>query len=92
MKTNKIALGVLGGIAAGTILGILFAPEKGVDTRKKILKKGSNYADDFKGKLENLSGTLKNNYDKMFQNSKDLIADGKSKFDETRNDIKTGNI
>jgi gas vesicle protein len=34
MKTDKVILGVLGGIAAGAILGILFAPEKGERTEK----------------------------------------------------------
>jgi gas vesicle protein len=28
MKTDKVILGVLGGLAAGAIMGILFAPEK----------------------------------------------------------------
>ena len=81
MKANKIALGVLGGIATGAVLGVLFAPAKGADTRKKILQKGTNYADDLKDKFENLSGTLKNNYDKMFH-------DGKSKFDDAKTEIK----
>jgi gas vesicle protein len=82
MKANKIALGVLGGIATGAILGILFAPDKGVETRKKIQRKGGEYADDLKDKFENLSGTLKNNYDKMFHDGKAIIADRKSKFDD----------
>ena len=81
MKANKIALGLLGGIAAGAVVGILFAPAKGSDTRKKIQQKGSDYADDLKDKFENLSGTLKSNYDKMFHNSEDLTAESKSKFD-----------
>ena len=87
MKVNKIALGVLGGIAAGAVAGILFAPAKGTDTRKKILQKGNDYAGDLKDKFENLSGTLKSNYDKIVHNGKDLVAEGKSKFD----DIKTIN-
>jgi len=81
MKVNKIALGVLGGIAAGAVAGILFAPAKGTDTRKKILQKGNDYAGDLKDKFENLSGTLKSNYDKIVHNGKDLVAEGKSKFD-----------
>ncbi|WP_264564292.1 YtxH domain-containing protein [Flavobacterium sp. N3904] len=92
MKANKIALGVLGGIATGAILGILFAPAKGSETRKKIQKKGNNYADEFKDKLDNLSGTIKSNYEKMFQNGKELIADGKSKYDDVKNEIKKGSI
>jgi gas vesicle protein len=85
MKANKIALGVLGGLAAGAVLGILFAPAKGADTRKKIQQKGNDYADDLKDKFENLSGALKSNYDKMFHEGKNIIADGKSKFDEAKN-------
>jgi gas vesicle protein len=82
MKASKIALGVLGGMAAGAIVGVLFAPAKGSDTRKKIQQKGNDYADDLKDKFENLSGVVKNNYDKIIGNGKDLIADKKSKFDD----------
>jgi gas vesicle protein len=85
MKANKIALGVLGGIATGAVLGILFAPAKGADTRKKILQKGNNYADDLKDKFENISGTLKSNYEKMFH-------EGKSKLDNLKNELKNSSI
>jgi gas vesicle protein len=34
--TSKVALGVLAGLATGAIVGILFAPDKGSETRKKI--------------------------------------------------------
>jgi len=71
MKADKIALGILGGIAAGAVLGILFAPDKGEETRKKIAKKGSDYAGDLKDKFGNILGTLNNNYEKIFRN--DLI-------------------
>jgi gas vesicle protein len=85
MKANKIALGILGGIATGAVLGILFAPAKGADTRKKILQKGNNYADDLKDKFENISGTLKSNYEKMFH-------EGKSKLDNLKNELKNSSI
>lgn len=88
MKANQIALGILGGIATGAILGILFAPAKGAETRKKIQEKGNDYADNLKGKLD----TIKNKYDKISQNSKELIADGKSKFEEAKTDINNINI
>jgi gas vesicle protein len=92
MKANKIALGVLGGIAAGAALGILFAPAKGADTRKKIQQKGNDCADDLKNKLDNISDVLKDNYEKMFQDGKNRFADGKSKFDAVKNEIKNASV
>lgn len=45
MSTGKALLAVLAGVAAGAALGVLFAPEKGSDTRKKILRKGEDLSD-----------------------------------------------
>jgi gas vesicle protein len=37
MNSNtKLVLGILGAVAAGAVIGLLLAPEKGSDTRKKI--------------------------------------------------------
>lgn len=51
MSSGKVILGILAGAAAGALLGILFAPEKGSTTRKKILSKGEEYADELKEKF-----------------------------------------
>jgi gas vesicle protein len=56
MKTTKILLGILAGVAGGAILGILFAPEKGSKTRRNIAFKGINYAEDVKDSFEDLTG------------------------------------
>ena len=38
-SSSKIIAGVLAGVAAGAVLGLLFAPEKGEDTRRRISEK-----------------------------------------------------
>lgn len=37
--SGKIIIAAVTGIAVGTILGILFAPDKGSETRSKLVKK-----------------------------------------------------
>jgi gas vesicle protein len=51
MSSGKVLLGVLAGVAAGAMLGILFAPEKGSTTRRKIVSKGEEYVEDLKEKF-----------------------------------------
>lgn len=52
MDTGKVLLGLLAGVAAGALLGILFAPDKGSRTRRKIGLEGEELASDFKEKYE----------------------------------------
>jgi gas vesicle protein len=54
MSSGKILLGVLAGVAAGALLGILFAPEKGAETRTKIVEKGEEYVDGLKEKISEI--------------------------------------
>lgn len=57
-------LGVLAGVAAGALLGILFAPEKGCVTRQKILRKGEDYVDDIKEKFNEFVDTVAEKFEK----------------------------
>ena len=45
MNTGKVLLSVLAGAAIGASLGILFAPDKGSSTRKKISVKKDEYVE-----------------------------------------------
>ncbi|MEN9570795.1 MAG: hypothetical protein RL172_2026, partial [Bacteroidota bacterium] len=54
MSSGKIITGIVAGLAAGAILGVLFAPDKGCDTRKKIARKGSDLKNSIKSKFGHL--------------------------------------
>lgn len=54
MAKGRFFLGMLAGLAAGTIVGILIAPDKGAATRKKIADKGAEIIDKGEGYVDNL--------------------------------------
>lgn len=65
MSSGKLALGLLAGVAAGALAGILFAPEKGSKLRGKIVKKGENYTEKMKEKLNHLFETANQRFEKV---------------------------
>ena len=50
-NTTKILVAFAAGALAGAALGILFAPDKGSETRKKIGEEGKKIADSMKNKF-----------------------------------------
>lgn len=79
MKSGNVLLGIIAGAATGALLGILFAPDKGSETRKKIAKKSKQYGEDLKEKyneiVDDISGKFKdleNGADELLQRSKDF--------------------
>ncbi len=83
MNTGKVLLGVLAGIASGALFGILFAPDKGYKTRRRIIKKGKNYADGLTEKFEDLmeetTDKIKSAVKKMKEpNKKEIVNVGNS--------------
>ena len=55
MRSGKIILGALGGLAAGALIGVFFAPDKGSESRNKIVNKGEDYLDSVKSKFNSCS-------------------------------------
>lgn len=77
MGSGKILLGVLAGVAAGATLGILFAPAKGAKTRKKIIKKGDDYADEIKSKLNDIVESIKDKYETIKDEATVVVEEAK---------------
>jgi gas vesicle protein len=68
-STGKMLMGVIIGAAVGAIAGILFAPDKGSVTRKKISDKaqetGENIKETVSGKIEEVKDFVSEKVDKM---------------------------
>jgi gas vesicle protein len=90
MESGKVVLGVLAGVAIGTALGILFAPEKGSVTRNKILSKGEDFTNDLTKKLDNFIEDASKKYESAIHQAEELSARGKAKFDEIKKEVKNG--
>lgn len=51
MSSRKPLFALLGGLALGALIGILMAPDKGSETRKKASDKGKKIIDDLREKI-----------------------------------------
>jgi gas vesicle protein len=78
--TEKVLIGTLTGLVVGAISGILFAPEKGSKTRKRIACGAKELADDITQKIKDEVQALKNN-------AEDLKDQAGEKFAELKNGV-----
>ena len=89
MSSGKVLLGVLAGLAAGALLGILFAPEKGSVTRKKMSKKAEDYADGLKEKFNEFLDNISEKFEEVKEEVSDLTEQSEVKSEKTKKDVKT---
>jgi len=88
MSNSKAALGFLAGAAAGAILGILFAPDKGADTRRKISKKTGDLGDSLKTTFSDFIDGLTSKYEDVKDDAASLYDKGREKTSSMKADVK----
>jgi len=64
MSKVSVVIGALAGIAVGALIGVLFAPDSGTETRKKITKKSKDTTDSLKNKFNEIVDNISERFDK----------------------------
>jgi gas vesicle protein len=85
---SRAVLGFLAGAAIGAIAGILFAPDKGTETRRKISRKSSELGDSLKHSFNDFIDSVKESYANVKQEGEALAEKGKSEFKSMKNEVK----
>jgi gas vesicle protein len=89
MSSGKVLLGVVAGVAVGAALGVLFAPDKGWNTRKRISKKAEDIADDLREKFDEFLDSISVKVDKAKEDFADISEKNRAKTDKTKKEAKT---
>lgn len=84
MISGKVVLGALAGIAAGALIGVLLAPDKGSDSRNKIVKQGEDYLDSIKVKFNSILDSMSGKFD---GGKADISDSGDSRKKEAKRDM-----
>jgi gas vesicle protein len=88
MAGSKILVGFLAGAAIGALAGILFAPDKGSKTRKKIASKSGDISDSLKKSFNNFVDGVKEMYTGAKDEMEELDDKAKSTLHQAKSDAK----
>ena len=79
MKSGKVLLGVLAGVAIGASLGILFAPDKGANLRKKISKKRDKLTEGLENKFDEFVDDISEKFETVKDEAASMARKGEHK-------------
>ena len=77
---SKILAALLAGLAAGAAIGILFAPEKGSETRDKLNDSLKNLGDSIKDRAADEIGNLTEFKDKVVESIKTKLRGAEDEY------------
>ncbi|MFT3753619.1 MAG: YtxH domain-containing protein [Paludibacter sp.] len=88
MNTGKVILGALVGVAAGAVLGVLFAPKRGAVTRRAITIKSKRQVNEMKSKFNEFVDSVNDKFEKVKQEVVEMVEDKLGKKAEVEKDKK----
>lgn len=74
MSNSKVLMSFLVGAVVGGALGVLLAPDKGTETRRKIIEKGEELSDS----ISDFSETVKEKFSGVVDSVKDNFSKTKN--------------
>lgn len=89
MRSGKVLLGVLAGVAVGALLGVLFAPDKGWNTRKRISKKAEDLTEDLREKFDEFLDSISVKVDEVKEEEADISEKRKARAADSKKETKT---
>ena len=87
MNTSRILLGFVAGAAVGAALGILFAPDKGTETRRKISEKSNDVAGSLKDKFSDLVDGVKDKFSGLKSDAEDVAEKGYTAYNRSKSEM-----
>jgi len=90
MSTGKVLIGLLTGVAVGTTLGILFAPDRGTSTRKKITRQGNDLTESLMSRFNGLMDTMSSKLDAVKDDFRHTAQNGKAEARDAMNEVAAG--
>lgn len=87
MKSGNVVLGIVSGLAVGAILGVLFAPDKGSNTRKKIARKSNEFKDTVKESFNDILTSVEDQYHNLTSKAEDMVEEGKTNLERINHEL-----
>jgi len=92
MSASKVLLGVMVGLAAGAVIGVMLAPDSGVNTRQKLSQKGQDYADELKSRFNEFVDGFMEHVESAKDDARgianEIVEKAKSNYSDIKSDVK----